>query len=115
MRSASWYREQADTLLARAAAAEKIEKLADDHRDGTVLRFNKKHTDGVRLTYLALKVVTPSWDAPGVNERWYLTGRAGQSKAGGFSWSQLLDFVGLDDVDTIEIVSGWKSLFTEEA
>lgn len=91
-------RQQADALNARAAALEALP--LDTFENGHVLLFTKKMS-GRNYEFAAIKA----------GGAWYRTGR---DQIRGFrstlSWRELLEFVGLDNLESIEYVTDTEAL-----
>lgn len=104
LRSPEWYRRQADKMLEAAEAAERLEALADDDHlpHGTVIRFTKEYPGVGPCVYTAIKVKRETGNADG----WYRSGRhTAATGMQSYSWRALLEWIGIDHLSTIEVMT----------
>lgn len=94
MESPDVLRREAARLLEQA---EQLESLPDDDfENGNVITFTKT-MGGRTYDYAAIKAVG----------KWFRTGRQiGHHQSGYLKWNELLDFIGLDNLDSIHYVTG---------
>lgn len=86
-------REQALRYL---ALADKIESLPEDNfENGVIVNFTKRfgrNHGGIEYEYVALKA----------RDKWYVTGRQLPYP---ITWSELLEFIGHDNLDSVYVVT----------
>jgi hypothetical protein len=102
VRTVSTLRSQISALAAEVARIEALPK----EPDAEAIRFKKRYAaaerDGRRrYTYGAFRV------RPNL---WYITGRVTR----GFTWDQLLEFIGDEYLHTIRVAVEWRKLGAEE-